>query len=1185
MAQQKPWEQKVIIFRKKFVAREEQFSVRKDTYRKVTDPETGQERQEISKIIAPVCKNYGNMDLCLIAKRSGICAECSNKVFQPLTDEWVGKHIQGNEKLVLFMLRQEGMRFAAVDFDKGSTFEDAKLLRDTARKMGLPGYIARSTEKGYHLYFFFDDFIQPHVFHSVMRQLFIESGFTQRSMMQEMALPEIFPKQVTYIKNQVGNGIRVPMSEPDMRKGRNCWVDDSAIPIPFEEQWDYFDSLESVNVESMMKMLEEKGIEILHAPAGRSAEQARKQEERYKAQLERGENPSGEKSSTSIKQYGDFWNIVGRCPAMMEYWARDAEGNYKWDLSNPKGLFHTARFASASLAMCTTNGEEIIRARWQGPKTDGQILQIAATGYNPPTCRWMQEQGVCRLGKHPKHGDHCMKKQPPTAIENGQLVVNPEKLPEELWSDPSPIRYASDKKMTADEIIEQMSLLFEAQKGEGKAADTETKLDPSGHPIIVPEYRPDKISDRIDSLFERARFLEASEFERVRTAVRANKWMKDKDFKEINKRIAKKVEVEEKAEKDSVYEHFTFKNKDYYLKDGYYEMSWIDGKGIRQYMEITNYVVVIEEEEVLLRVVEGQDLAETVHVEDRTFKGYVHIGNQKRSFAFKMLEWMQSGEKFLSQLIKVGGGGMMHEKSDYDSIRTCILQFSAKHRVEKKRVLDIGLHKFNHNDIYVMPSVLVTKDGILKNDQYFISMEDDVSKPLDFQIMGDDELKTLARHILVDFFGMNKTLLTMTTFAYAMTSSILEPISRATGYRKCPILWLSGDTGGGKSFVLESAQFFFGDFSKGVRIGQTGSFKAKVAVAHNFRHAMALIDDIKESISKDNGREVIQTIQNMYDRTGRPALTRDGGMRRRTDRARGLVGITAEEFPTNEASAISRLILVNTQLLADRDKGASVLKQRHLYSGFTPHLIHFVMNAEPEEIHTMWKDYFQQLHEPVRVSDGKNNADRVCENLTLIMVGFRLTMDMLYAKGAISDLERDDMCRVHFKNLELVRASMLSETRDNRGSCQFIMNLSELLVSNKSKYKIHGWGDDDGIMDDSRGVTYLGFYTKKSPNTIYIYPNVAYEAARNLATRSNKVFQSQQHVARQLFQDGHLDLEVQPNSGHLGVQRTTPSGTRMRVWPLKIESLGIDDLSKREATKNAQSGPKKYSPEDEVVIG
>ncbi len=1179
MSQKRPWEQKVDIFRKKFVAREEQFSVRKDSFRKVTDPTTGQEKMELNKIISPVCTNYGDQAKCLIAQKKGICAECTNKVFQELTNEWVGKHIVGEEKLVLFMLRAEGMRFAAIDFDKGSTFSDAKFLRDTAAELGVPGHIARSTEKGYHLYFFFDEFIQPPVFHSLVRELFVRSGFTQRFMMQEMALPEVFPKQVTYIKNQVGNGIRVPMSEPDMKRGRNCWVDDDANPIPFDQQWEYFDKLAVVNVQQMLKQMEELNIEILHAPAGRTVDQARKQDAIARR---RSEQTVGEREHKGA-QYGDFWHIVGRCPALMEYWARDADGHYKWDKSNPKGLFHDARFASATIALRTKNGEDVLLKRWPGQKTESHLQQMIATGYAPTTCRWMQEHGVCRLGKHPRHGDHCLKKHPPAYPENGQIVVNPEKLPEELWPEPSPVRFSYDKDITADEIIEQLGQIFQAEKR--KSEKEEPQYDNSGHPIIVPEYRPDNSSEIIDALLERARFLGSADYEKVRIAVRTNKWMKEKDFKEATKKVSTKIQEKEKEQNDQKYQHFSFKNKDYYEKENHYEVSWLDAKGVRQYTELTNYKVTIHEEESLLRVSEGQDLMETNYIDDRSWKGVVHIGGQDRAFKFNITEWMQTGEKFLSQLMKIGGGGMMHERADADMIRMCIMKFSERTKVEKKRVLDIGLHRYQQNFIFVMPSVLITKEGIMKNDQYFVSMDDDITRPLDFQILSDDELKNLCRHIIDDFFGMNKSILTMTSFAFAMASCMVEFIAQAVGYRKSPVLWLSGDTGGGKSFVLESAQFFYGDFTKGSKIGQTGSFRAKLAIAHAFRHAMTLIDDIKESIQKDGGREVLQSIQNIYDRNGRPALNRDGSTRKRTDHARGLVGITAEEFPSNESSAISRMVLVNTQLAANREKGERVLKHRHLYSGLTPHVIHFLMDVEPEDIAKMWNEYFKMFKGPIPEADHKNNADRICENMTLVMTSFRVTVDMMYSAGAISEIEREDLCRTHFKNLEMIKANMLAEARDNRGSKQFLTNISELLAAHKARFRIHGLDQDADMMDDGKGVTYLGFYSKKNPNVVYLYPNVAYESARNLATRSNKVFQSQQHVSRQLYQDGHLDLPQRTELGdHLTVLKTTPSGSRMRVWPLKMESLGIDDLSKKEAEKQASTS-KNYSKDDEISLG
>ena len=80
-------------------------------------------------------------------------------------------------------------------------------------------------------------------------------------------LPEVFPKQTRFDEDKVGNGIKIPMIEPKIREGFNCWVKDDKTPIPFDEQWAYFRNMTEISPEMLSRVIDENKITILQAPS------------------------------------------------------------------------------------------------------------------------------------------------------------------------------------------------------------------------------------------------------------------------------------------------------------------------------------------------------------------------------------------------------------------------------------------------------------------------------------------------------------------------------------------------------------------------------------------------------------------------------------------------------------------------------------------------------------------------------------------------------------------------------------------------------------------------------------------------------------------------------------------------------------------------------------------------------
>ena len=1132
------WKQKVDLFRKRFGSREDMFGV-KSTYLKRVQEDDGSWHTEEVSLFSPQCKNFGNQSICQIsAGTASGCGGCSNRNYQELTDEWVWKHISGQKDLILYLLRHDGIKFGACDFDYGSHFEDAKIVRDFSVKLGLPCYIARSSRKGYHLYWFFKEPVPAHLFTSLVSHIFGEVGFQQRYLANmSVPMPEVFPKQTTFVIEKQGNGIKIPMIEPRMKEGFNCWVTDDSTPIPPEEQWEYFGNMNEVVLETLQKVIEENKVFVSEAPVSASRRSAR----------EGDKGPVEYKPSSPPS--GDFLKVVSMCPAMKQFWEQDENGMYKFDkVANNHGVPHMARVASLSFARATTNGYEAIRGRWKSTKTEEAIKYADSSTQHPWTCKAMQDHGLCRVGMHPTKGDHCLKRIPPGEKINGTYVPNPNKLPESEWPDPSPTRYANGFK-PYEQIEAELKDLFSFKR------DKDNKE-------IKDAVPPEKFEERFHDLLKSCSRLSPEEYRNIQAVIKSNKFIPVSELKTLEKRAKQEVKAEEHKEKCAATPHFKFGENDFFLNNGKYEISYLDGKGIPHTRELTNFVVEIQEEIVTLPSIdedEGQAWVRDKDVKSRDFRGIIRVlGEQKTSgFTVAATDWVRSGEGFFSLLINKAGGNLLYNKSDYDHIRNCINFFSRENKKVRLRVKDFGHYNIKGVDTYVTPSVIVTKDQIRPNNGEFdMEFVDENTRDLDFKIIDDRAFKDLALHIITDYFGCNSLIATMTTLAHSLSAAILPQLP----LNKSPVLWLDGSFSSGKSFIAEMAQCFYGNFKNLTGgIGSTG--KGRLSVAHHFRHAFLTIDDFKSAMSEHNAKEMITFVHTAYDRSGRAALNRDGTLRQESTKIRGLIATTGEDYPIQEASAISRLILVSVGHNQKKiDNGNRVKERKRDYCGFTPHFIQFVYGMDKGEIKKLYTEYYDYFETQSRKATATDSGHRISENLSLNMTTFRLVMELLFSKGVIPAQQKDDFCAKQIRNLEITRANITSCVHSQKGANLFLDELSSLL-QDPSKYHITNWPNFDPTRNGNSKP--LGFYRSAlDPGVVFINPSMAHAEVNTAAHKSGFYLQNKQHIGRQLVEDGHIQPGMYDLSSPMFTKQVrTPTGGKVGMWVIKADSLGLDPHS------------------------
>jgi hypothetical protein len=471
---------------------------------------------------------------------------------------------------------------------------------------------------------------------------------------------------------------------------------------------------------------------------------------------------------------------------------------------------------------------------------------------------------------------------------------------------------------------------------------------------------------------------------------------------------------------------------------------------------------------------------------------------------------------------------------------------------------------------YITPNKVVTADSIEDNSNYILEYKDDYTKSLGFKSLNPEEFKDICQHIVKDFFNCNNPMLTMSCFAHAMAAVAAWPLEKAVGFKNAPVLWVAGSFGQGKSFVLENTQYFFGDFTGvSATVNTSGSAKSKIAIANMYRHALLCFDDQKDIDRRDQGQDIVKWVNHTYDKTPYTAMNRDSTLRDKPPRNQGLIAVNGEDFPDKDASCVSRLIAIDVALTARRAEGERVKINRSRYCGFTPRVVQYFLKMSHEDLKLVWDKTYAEFVGEVTEETKKYSVDRIAENLTLNYIGFWAAMQTMYESGGISLDERNGLLDQHKKNLTIIKTGQVQSVANARGSAIFLNSLKELLADS-SRYKIAGWPSDS--LEDTSKAQVLGFYEHTTPDVVFMYSELTYQAVNELSRKQNSMMQKWGHIARQLGEDGVFDTDLaERKDDKWSCRRRAPGGMWQRVYPFKASYLGLYSIAAMEALRKNQN--------------
>ena len=1076
------------------------------------------EQWAYGKGYSPACVNKMK-PFCHIKLKDGVsCMSCEFKQYIPVSDESVLKHIKGQEAHLHYMVQSDSTTyFFAWDCDMkpnkehlGHGWESVKNISNVLKSMKIPHSIARSTGSehlyGYHIYVFIDKPYPTNKVRAIANYVFLLTGMEQEDAQGMKPKPEFFPKQDYTCGLSVGNGIKPPMIEKNWERGRNGFVTGEDEFISPEKQWEYLENAPRVTTELLDEIIEENELpvrDIVTSGTHRSSPNP------YIPGLS-PDRPG--KWQQPLR--GSYEKIVEGCKALRRVYARSKEGHV---------ASHHEGFAAFHLAMHTQDGVDYFNKNMTGwSRNDRDIRQLEHSldkNYAPWTCLKMQEMGVC------PSGTKCFEKRPPVTIVEGKYVVNNE-APREHWPEPSPIRYSFG---AGEDFLEKLKTEISA---------------------IEKDMDENEKGAKIRDIAKRSQVFDQDQRRELKEFIKSKKILKwgdiskmftqagDEHFKEVKKQAATREDIASVG------------NVTYHLNPDPigYEIVRKGKEGNTEFVRFSDVVVEVNQE------IEEVDDGEPVR---SFFRGKIRAEDFESSFEIDMDAWNDTKE-FVKFFGKKAGTRFLIHRQDIDNLRQAAQAFSCKYSEKRVHYATQGYHK----DTYLMPDVLIDADGIRPNTEMTVSLD---SKPhaqnIGFKILQEDELGELIFHI-------NNTMLNAWPRAWTMiglSHALLPAVLKIVGIRKKPALFFEGTTGAGKTELLHTLQYFWGQFDSIINLASTG--KGMMTVAHDFKDCLLAFDDYK-GMSRHQTDALQHMIQYSYDPNISVKLRRDSSLMPPKN-SRGVIAFTGEHFLTNDSAMVARCLIVEMDkqdTSKTRDAYNEVIEMRDRYCGVTPHFIKWFLNQDAKK----WKEEFNNLYRDIYSQDGvcgRVNADRVSYNIALNMIVWRMWVTFVRDVQMLNEERCQALIDEHAMYARTIMFEMLSRCGDEQNGEVFLRHLNQLISSGRAI--IEGYNDDDPLRG-GRAVTIGFLHTPKNGGEVIanIFPDLACQLIKEV-TKDNPIRGTEREFGRLFLEKGIILPSAEKGRYRRQVRYNR---TKAYVWPMIAKRINIDLDEKDDVGELIQGG-------------
>lgn len=171
--------------------------------------------------------------------------------YLPVTDEVVADHLTGSHHVGIYpLLRGDGCRLLACDFDGPGWVLDALAYLDAARTVGVPAVLEQSRSgDGAHVWIFFDTTV-PAASARLLGVHLIREAMTVRAEIDLASYDRLFPTQDFMPRGSFGNLIALPLNGTCRKRRTTLFLDPTTLE-PYEDQWSYLSKIERVSSEAL----------------------------------------------------------------------------------------------------------------------------------------------------------------------------------------------------------------------------------------------------------------------------------------------------------------------------------------------------------------------------------------------------------------------------------------------------------------------------------------------------------------------------------------------------------------------------------------------------------------------------------------------------------------------------------------------------------------------------------------------------------------------------------------------------------------------------------------------------------------------------------------------------------------------------------------------------------------------
>lgn len=384
--------------------------------------------------------------------------------------------------------------------------------------------------------------------------------------------------------------------------------------------------------------------------------------------------------------------------------------------------------------------------------------------------------------------------------------------------------------------------------------------------------------------------------------------------------------------------------------------------------------------------------------------------------------------------------------------------------------------------------------------------------------------------------------------------ALVAPVLEARDGGVSPLCaWVTGPSGLGKSTSAATLQCLFGAFGERGRLVSFGSTPFAIEDgAHDFRGALMVVDDAKESVILPGQRaSIIGVLQRLHDRTGRARLRSDGAQQRARG-SRATVLVNGEDVLFQEASVRARYFAIPASEPLESNNSALRIHDdlRRALPGVTAAIAHTLL-AQPAWFDRIHRGYLDERVRLDGVLPKGDNRPRVAASAAAIISGWRLLVAIAQARGLL--VAEDAGRRVDELRLAVTALAIeqVIRTANLAPGERYLADLRQLLAADVLRI--------DGLSEPGSRAVRVGFVAE---GWIGVFPEVSVTRINEFLHRDGDKLPSTETIGTSLDVIGAL---VAKGKDRVASRKGDPmTKAKVPVWLIRHDRLDIGTAAEAE---------------------